>query len=317
MPLDPHHLLMYDNKKEGSMDINAVLAKMPLALADHLRSLMKLCGFDGEPDKQKAFLSNWLKKKAFFDKIVEHQGFHCITRLEPGFKQGVVILTYSGSLLTLSVEDEHGNREAIYNSIDLRKDVVQKTEDKNAQIIFPLECHKALVAKSGKIKKTSPILTMAIEDNPEYTSEEKFNKLRLVGERISKTLIVVNQELYSKHSVKSELENRDDLFDRWVTLTWFRIGGWEEDVFLARVRILWLELFSKSYNDLSGKVKETQKRDECFLVMVNTDFPRFIDDYKWLESEKINRDLGLMIALEQIPGRKDYEDFIRAEIDRF
>lgn len=299
------------------MDINAVLAKMPLALADHLRSLMKLCGFDGEPDKQKAFLSNWLKKKAFFDKIVEHQGFHCITRLESGFKQGVVILTYSGSLLTLSVEDEHGNREAIYNSIDLRKDVVQKTEDKNAQIIFPLECHKALVAKSGKIKKTSPILAMAIEDNPEYTSEEKFNKLRLVGERISKTLIVVNQELYSKHSVKSELENRDDLFDRWVTLTWFRIGGWEEDVFLARVRILWFELFSKSYNDLSGKVKETQKRDECFLVMVNTDFPRFIDDYKWLESEKINRDLGLMIALEQIPGRKDYEDFLRAEIDRF
>jgi hypothetical protein len=299
------------------MNIDAVLAKMPLALADHLRSLMKLCGFDGRPDKQKSFLSNWLKKKAFFDKIVEHQGFHNITRLEPGFKQGVVILTYSGSLLTLSIEDEDGNREAIYNSIDLRKDVVQKTEDKNAQIVFPLECHKALEAKSGKIKKTSPILAMAVEDSPEDTSEEKVKKLRLIGERISKTLIVVNQELFSKHSVESELENRDDLFERWIILTWFRIGGWEEDVFLARARILWLELFSKGYNELSGKIKDTQKRDEYFLDLVNTDFARFIDDYKWLESEKIDRDLGLMIALEQIPGRKDYEDFLRAEIDRF
>jgi hypothetical protein len=299
------------------MDIDAVLSKMPAALAAHLRSLMKLCGFDGQPDKQRAFLSNWLKKKAFFDKIVEHQGFHGVTRLEPGFKQGVVILTYSGSILTLSVEDEHGDREATYTSIDMRKDVVQKTAEKNAQIVFPLECHTALEARSGKIKKTSPILAMAVEDNPDVASGERVEKIRLIGERITKTLLVVNQELFSKHGVVSELENRDDLFDRWVILTWFRIGGWEEDVFLARARMLWLELFSKSYNELSGKIEETQKRDEHFLAVVNTDFVRFIDDYKWLESEKINRDLGLMSALEQVPGRGDFEDFLRAEIDRF
>jgi hypothetical protein len=288
-----------------------LLAKMPPALAHHLKGLMKTCGFDSDPGTRKKFMENWLKKKAFFDKIVEHQGFHVVPGVERGFLEGVIILTYSGSLLTLSPANDDGTREIVYNSIDMRKDVTEKTMEPGAQVVFPLELHRSLEATAGKIKKTSPILAMAVEDNPEAEAESAGKKLRLIGERISRSLILVNQELFSKHGVASELEGRDDLFERWVILSWFRIGGWEEAVFYQRARMLWFELFSKGYNDLSAAVRENNRRDELFLRLVNDDFPHYIDVYKWIESEKIDRDLGLMKALEEVPGRKDYQAFLK------
>ncbi|MBN1413138.1 MAG: hypothetical protein JW969_20025 [Spirochaetales bacterium] len=291
-----------------------ILQKMPEALSAHLKSLMKVSGFDADSKSQKAFIKNWLKKKALFDKIVEHQDFQIVTRIDPGFRGGIVLLTYSGSLLTVAPEDESGSREIVYNSIDMRKDVVQKTTEPAAKVVFPVELHKSLEATSGRIKKTSPILGMAIEDDPQKERQGILKKLRLIGERISKTLIVVNQELFSKHSEKSELDNRDDLFDQWLILTWFRIGGWEEAVFYTRCKILWMELFSKIYNRLSDSMTDGKERDAAFMRLVNEDFPGFIDEYKWLESEKMNKDMGLMKALEQIPDREDYVAFLDSKL---
>jgi hypothetical protein len=290
-------------KVRGETVMDDLLQKMPEALGNHLKSLMKVCGFDTDHGARKKF-----------DKIVDHQGFHAMARIEPGFKEGIVILTYSGSLLTLSPENEDGTREIVYNSIDMRKDVVQKTTENRAQVEFPLELHKPLLANEGKIKKTSPVLGMAVEDNPDLLREGAGKKLRTIGERISRTLILVNQELFSRHSVQSDLEERDDLFDKWVILAWFRIGGWEEAVFYERARMLWFELFSKTYNDLSSAIREKALRDERFTRLVNGEFPDYIDVYKWIESEKINMDLGLMKALEQIPGRKDYGEFLAEKV---
>lgn len=295
--------------KEVAMD--DVLAKMPPALSRHIESLMSLGGFDTEPATKKKFVRYWLRKKAFFDKIIEHQGFKLVPRIDAGFKDGIIVLTYSGSLLTLSPETAEGKRELVYNSIELRKDVAPKTEDKGAEIILPIELHKSIEAAAGKIKKTSPVLAIAIEATPTIEREGIGKRIRIIGERISRALLLVNKELFSKHSVESAVEEREDLFDKWIILTWFRIGGWEEAVFYERARLLWLELFSRTYNLLEKKIKESKGLDDAFLTLTNAHFSKFIDDYKWYESEKKNFDIGLMKALEEIPGRQDYEAFLR------
>jgi hypothetical protein len=291
-----------------------VLAKMPPALSKHIESLMNISGFDTDPVARKKFIRNWLKKKAFFDKIVEHQGFRLTERIEPGSKEGIIILTYSGSLLTLSPEEAEGKREMVYNSIEMRKDVVVKTEDKAALVVFPIEIHKPMESRTGKIKKTSPVLSMAIEEAPPANDTNGNKRMRTIGELIAKAFLIVNKELFAKHAPESELDEHDDLFDKWIILTWFRIGGWEEAVFYERARILWLELFTKSYAELAKKIKSRDKLDPAMLALTNTLFGKFIDDYKWLESEKKNFDIGLMKALEEIPGRNDYEAFVKEKV---
>jgi hypothetical protein len=291
-----------------------VLAKMPAALAKHIESLIELSGFNTDPSARKKFIRNWLKKKAFFDKIVEHQGFHLVDRIEPGFNEGIIILTYSGSLLTLSPSDDNGKRELVYNSIELRKDVIAKTEDKNAEIVFPIELHKSLEARAGKVRKTSAILSVAVEEEPGTESSGIGKRMRIIGERISRSLILINKELFSRNTTESGLDERDDLFDKWIILTWFRIGGWEEAVFYERAKMLWLELFSNSFVEISEKIKDSAKKDEAIVNLSNAFFPKYVDDYKWLESEKKNFDIGLMKALEEIPGRKDYTSFVAEKV---
>jgi hypothetical protein len=291
-----------------------ILSKMPAALSKHIESLMSLGGFEGDPATKKKFVRYWLRKKAFFDKIIEHQGFKLVERIEPGFREGIIILTYSGSLLTLSPETADGKRELVYNSIELRKDVVPKTEDKAAEIVFPIVLHKSLEARAGKIRKTSPVLSIAIEADPGTGKDGIGKKIRIIGERISRALLLVNKELFSKHTVESEIENRDDLFEKWIILTWFRIGGWEEAVFYERARMLWLELFTKSFNQLEKNIKDKPLLEERFLGLANDYFTKFVDDYKWFESEKKNFDIGLMKALEEIPGRPDYESFLKEKV---
>jgi hypothetical protein len=299
---------------ERKATVEDILSKMPEALARHITLLMRDCGFDTNDEARKKFIRNWLKKKAFFDKIIEHQGFHLVDRIDPEFRDGVIILTYSGSILTLSPETDEGTREIVYNSIEMRKDVATKTEDRASKILYPIELHKPLLTSAGTIKKTSSVLSMAIEEVPGSEADGIGKRLRIIGERISRTLLLVNKELFSKHSEASDLDDRDDLFDKWIILTWFRIGGWEEAVFYARARMLWIELFSRSYNRLAEKIKHVATRDDAFLSLSNGYFTKFIDDYKWFESEKKNFDIGLMKALEEIPGRKDYDTFMEGKL---
>jgi len=290
------------------------LKKMPEELSTHITDIMKINDFDKDNSSKQLFIDSWLKKKALFDKIVEHHGFHIVPCLDKGFKEGIIAITYSGSLITLTPEDEAGNRELVYNSIGLRKDIVEKTVVKKAVISLPLEIHKSLAFEKGKIKKTSPILSIAVEEKANHDRIGIKKRFRMIGERISKTLLTVNKALFSKNTQPSALEERMDLFKQWTILSWFLIGGWEEEVFFIRAKLLWLELFSKSYNEISDKLKVQEKIDQVLLLLSNTHFPKYIDVYKWIESEKKSFDIGLMKALEQIPNRPDYKDFLEEKI---
>jgi hypothetical protein len=83
----------------------------------------------------------------------------------------------------------------------------------------------------------------------------------------------------------------------------------EKHIFMARAKLLWLELFSGVYKALSKKIKGAQQRDAAFLDFTNARFAQFIDEYKWYESEKKNFDIGLMKALEELPEYKPYLEF--------
>jgi len=289
--------------------MDSILEKLPKTLSSYLKDLMTDEGYTGE-DKRRWFVKNWIKKRALFEKIVEHNGFVLTDKIGLESKKGIFIITYSGSLLTISGEKPDKTRDVVYESIKLRRDNYPKTEETSITIDFPLEINKPVNVNGGKLVKTSPVFSMAIEKGggtgPVHTAKG-FQRIR---EKISNALKSINNVIFSTTGV-TELENREDLFNKWIILTWFRTGGIEEEVFLARAHMLWIELFDKLYRELLTHITDKEKQDESFLHITNEKFTHFCDVYKWLESEKKDFDIGLMKALEEIPERDDYNDFIR------
>ena len=295
--------------------MHKILEKLPKNLAAYLQKLMVDEGFDTDNTSRERFLKGWLKKRALFDKIAEHNGFVLIDRIEEDFRAGVLVFSYSGSLLTISAQQEDGTRDVLYESINLRQDKFPKIEEQSIKVKFPIELNQPVLAEGKRIVKTSPVFAIAIEAEAGKPVSEARKRFRMIGERIARGLLIINQAIFEKHSIASELENREDLFNQWIILTWFRIGGWEEEVFLARAQLLWLELFSQAFNTLKKKIADPLECDQAFLEIVNAKFSHFCDVYKWIESEKKTSDIGLMRALEELPLKEEYQAFINRELE--
>jgi hypothetical protein len=104
------------------------------------------------------------------------------------------------------------------------------------------------------------------------------------------------ENIMAKKAVKnSTLDERDDLLKIWVIAFWFR----KKDSESGYLKKIFLELFMSLYDDLSEKFS-AKKRDELFIKFVNDVFPTALDNYKWYESEKQKKDIGLAKALEDI-----------------
>ena len=98
-----------------------------------------------------------------------------------------------------------------------------------------------------------------------------------------------------KTGVRSQnLEERKDLFDLWIIKSWFK-----SDAELAYLRKVFYELFMSMYDDISEKF-DSKKGDDIFINFINIVFPTILDVYKWHESEKSKKDIGVLQALEKI-----------------
>lgn len=293
--------------------MDSILEKLPKTLSSYLMDLMTEEGFTLE-DKRRRFIKNWIKKRALFDKIVEHNGFILTDKIGQENKNGILIITYSGSLLTISGEKQDKTRDVLYESIKLRQGNYPKTEEPSITMDFPVEINKPVIVNGGKLVKTSPVFSLAVEKESGGTPTDALKRFQRIGEKISKALQSINNAIFSKTD-NSGLESREDLFNKWIILTWFRIGGFEEEIFIARAHILWIELFDRVYRELLTNIEGMEKQDKAFLDMCNQGFTHYCDVYKWLESEKKDFDIGLMKALEEIPQRDDYNDFVNKQLE--
>jgi hypothetical protein len=190
----------------------------------------------------------------------------------------------------------------------MRNDVPKILTTENAVISENIEIDRALSFKEGPIKQTSEIIGIGIaSDNDD--PERQIKKIIEINKLLMDNFIQINRNTFKSNYFDSELNSRNDLFKRWIIIEWFLIGGIDRQIFLARAKLLWLELFTKLYQELSNEKYLADDRDDIFLEFTNDRFAKFIDDYKWYESEKKDFDIGLMKALEEVPGHMNYWDY--------
>jgi hypothetical protein len=280
---------------------------IPQNVREHLEGLAK----DTKLPQTEATISKlgeaWLLKRALFYKMAEHENFQRTATMAKTNKNGCIAITLSGSIVSIGplVND---NREIKYTSIGMRLDVPESLYVRDGRLAEDIVCGKPIVFRQGALEKTSLIMDLAISPENKNEKEQKAT-LTKVDKKLRADFVQVNKDALETESKKDVLKIRNDLFRKWIIIQWFIIGGMEKHIFMARAKILWLELFTKIYNSVSKKIKNTEQRDNAFLDFTNKRFAKFIDDYKWYESEQKNFDIGLMKALEELPEYQAYVIF--------
>ncbi len=280
---------------------------IPPKVSKHLAGLIKESELPDNEQTMKKLSEAWLLKRALFYKMVEHENFKKTDSMHKDNKNGCIAITMSGSIIAIGPV-VNNKRDIKYTSIGMRIDVPESLHVKAGRLAQDIVCEKSMIFEKGPLEKTSPIMDLALSAE-NVSEQEQLVSIKKVNKKLQADFIKVNKDALEQESKKDIIKNRNDLFQKWIIIQWFILGGMEKHIFMARAKILWLELFTKVYKALSKKIKNSEQRDNDFLDFTNNRFAKFVDEYKWYESEKKNFDIGLMKALEELPEYQVYLDF--------
>jgi hypothetical protein len=299
---------------ESFIDHDDAKKYIPQKVKEHLRGLIGRSRLPETEETMQKLVEAWLLKKAAFQKMAEHGRFQNARVLGKDDKNGCLVLTLSGSLVVVGPLVE-GKREIKYSSIGLRTDVPEALLVKDGRLAQDIECEKPIFLVDSELEKTSVVTDIAVAlDNESEREQTAF--LHKADNKLEGDFIRFNKQALEEKGADDIPRRRDDLFQKWIIIQWFLYGGLEKHVFMARAKILWLELFTKVYDTLSEKNPDAAERDALFLDFTNVKFAKFCDDYKWYESEHKNFDIGLMKALEDLPEYGAYLNFVDGFCDR-
>lgn len=294
-------------------DQKALMDHLSPPVFAHLKSIQQESNL---PDTEQSFsriTEAWLLKRALFDRMIEHGNFKKARVFQKNTKSGCIAMTLSGSIIAIGPIVD-GKREVIYTSLGMRTSVPEVFIEKNGVLAEDMVVDSSLALVKSKLKSTSHIVAIGIAEESEDVNDQ-INNIEEIKKFLEDNFIKVNENTFKANYFDDELINKNDLFNTWVILSWFELGGLARHIFHARAKILWLELFSSLYKALSNNKSLKDKRDELFTTFTNERFSRYIDDYKWFESEKKDFDIGLMKALEEIPGYANYHSFVNDYIN--
>ena len=297
------------------MDYKDLKKDIPKNVLKHLEGLIVETGLPQNDESMKTLIDAWLTKRALFNKMTEHDNFKRAETMQKDNKNGCIAITYSGSIIAIGPLVDK-KREINYTSIAMRADVPQSTSSQDSILANDITCNKNIVFKEGDIKKTSPIMDLAISLERE-SEKEQLESIKKANQKLKSDFVKVNKEVLKKDTKKDILKNRNDLFKKWIIVKWFIMGGLEKHIFIARAKILWLELFTGVYESISKKKNTKTEKDSVFLEFTNKQFAKFVDEYKWYESEKKDFDIGLMKALEELPKYDLYSSFVETSVEKF
>ncbi|RPJ03572.1 MAG: hypothetical protein EHM28_15075 [Spirochaetaceae bacterium] len=293
---------------ESFIDHENAKKDIPQHIQEHLRGLISFCRLPQTDATMERMVEAWLLKKATFQKMAEHGRMQKMNALNKDDKRGCLCLTMSGSLIMIGPL-AGGVREIKFTSMGLRTDVPETLVVTDGRLAEDIKCEKPICLVDSKLEKTSAVMDIAVMPE-EKTGPEQTAFLRKTDDKLKEHFIRFNRQAVEEKQAGDYISMRDDLFQKWIVIQWFIYGGLDKHVFMARAKILWLELFTRVYDVLSMKKSNAGERDAMFLDFTNNLFAKYCDDYKWYESEHKDFDIGLMKALEEIPEYKAYIDFV-------
>ncbi len=151
---------------------------------------------DTEPDPLEVLAQGWLEKDSVFSRQTEENEMEICDSFSASDNRGALIMTYSGSLISLSPPGENG-RHTEYSSIGFRTDVPGFLEQDEAELSDDIIPDEPVKFVSGPIEKSSPVYRIAIIRD-EMESEEADELLTQVTHQLTEDFIEINKTLISE-----------------------------------------------------------------------------------------------------------------------
>ena len=168
-------------------------AKVSEEVQNHLKQLAGSVVLPEGEDALELLSSGWLDKEAAFSNQVKEENLEEVDSFSLEEAKGGLIMTYSGSLLTIGPMGEEG-RNVEYVSIGLRTDVPESARKEGSVLKEDVILGEPAVFETGPISKSSPVYKIAVV-REEMPIEEEEELLSGVTQVLTDEFVEVNKTL--------------------------------------------------------------------------------------------------------------------------
>ena len=167
--------------------------QLPDEVRDHIRSITKTSGLPQGEDSVDLMAQGWLEKKKVFEEKIEELGMEEVDEFPQDSLGGALVLTYSGSLLTVGPLIG-GVRTIEYISLGIRQDVPESAVKDGAALDGDIVLDEAAVMSVGPVKKTSSVFKIAVTTE-KLTPDEEAERLIEATQILTEEFVEVNKTL--------------------------------------------------------------------------------------------------------------------------
>jgi hypothetical protein len=165
------------------------LDRVPDKLKGHLREIARGSGLPQNEQTYETLAGAWLEKKASFEEQLRQFVMEEIGRVAADDERGMLVMTYSGSLLKVGPLVE-GRRRVEYASIGLRTDVPE-TASADSGLAADAAVDAVVNLRSGPIRSSSPVYKIAVFTNPLGVVEQE-ERLSLMTRILAREFVAAN-----------------------------------------------------------------------------------------------------------------------------
>ena len=164
-----------------------------LEVRDHLKKLVKTAGLPDNEDSLELMAQGWLEKQSSFHEQTKAREMEEVDTLEIEDPRGAIVMTYSGSLLTVGPETEDG-RTVEYASIGLRRDVPDSLKRDESVLAGDIVKGAGVSFDVGPIKISSPVYAIAVASE-DLSAEAEEQLLGEVTQMLTEDFVETNKTL--------------------------------------------------------------------------------------------------------------------------
>ncbi len=165
---------------------------LPREIQNHLQGLMKMVP-DLEEDGLERLAQVWTEKETLFREQTAAVGMQLLDQCRPADGNGLLALTSSGSLLSLSPGAEKRTLE--YASIKIRTDVPDISIEEISSLPEKIVRGESAVFPEGRLNKTSAVYLLAVCD-PAVSLDEQEKRVREATIFLTNGFMKLNRSLH-------------------------------------------------------------------------------------------------------------------------
>jgi nucleoid DNA-binding protein len=199
-------------------------SQLPPNIQIHMAEITKSSGLPEGENSLELIARAWIEKRILFEEQVKSLHMEEVDRFTKEDPRGALMLTYSGSLLSMGPLTG-GKKSVEYASIGLRKDVPDSLHRENARPASDIRVNQVLAFEEGPIKKSSPILVIAV-CSPDVGIEEQEKRIREATIFLTNGFVKINRtyispderipEQFNMKTIVSYVAAKNDISQKFV-----------------------------------------------------------------------------------------------------